>query len=90
MNKFKFKLFSTLLFVFAIFASDFCIAQLKPSNLTQYTEQDVNMYSPINKSFRPYNFADLIDRSSNIEVNIGNICQDDKGRICFGIATYYG
>ncbi len=161
MNKHNFKLFSTILFVFAIFTTDFCNAQLMPSNLTQYTEQDgvpgsrvgsvlvdkfgyiwlgtinglarydgyefkrfysnpndsssikglivwslfedrkgqiwsgcspgyLNLYSPISRAFRQYEFSSLIDRPSNIEVGVSSMCQDDKGRIYFGITTYYG
>ena len=49
----------------------------------------LNVYNPISRSFGQYDFSDLIDRPSSVEVNINTMCQDKKGRIYFGIGTYH-
>ena len=161
MGKPIYKSIIAVIIVFTVFGTHPSIAQLKPGNLTRFTEQDgvpgsrvgsvlvdkfgyiwlgtinglarydgyefkrfysnpndtasikglivwslfqdrqgniwtscspgyLNMYSPISKSFRHYNFDGLISRPSNIEVDVTSMCQDDKGRMYFGITTYYG
>jgi len=50
----------------------------------------LDVYNPIDQKFRQYKFADLLPRSNTIEINVEAMCEDDNGRIYFGLDTYYG
>ncbi|HKB45348.1 MAG TPA: two-component regulator propeller domain-containing protein, partial [Chitinophagaceae bacterium] len=50
----------------------------------------LNVYNPIFKTFRQYDFTHLINHPANIELGIGVMCEDNNGRIYFGINTNYG
>ncbi|HEV8506016.1 MAG TPA: two-component regulator propeller domain-containing protein, partial [Chitinophagaceae bacterium] len=50
----------------------------------------LNVYDPVLKNFRQYEFAHLIKHTADLEVDIGAICEDNRGRIYFGATTYYG
>jgi signal transduction histidine kinase/ligand-binding sensor domain-containing protein len=50
----------------------------------------LNRYDPATRSFRQYPFMHLFPGKSGIEVNVRNIAQDARGRLYFGVDTYYG
>ena len=50
----------------------------------------LNMYDPVFKTFRQYDFAYLINRPANVEVDISSMCEDNNGRMYFGVTTFYG
>ncbi len=50
----------------------------------------LNAYDPVSKTFRQYAYAHLIDHPANVETDISAICEDNKGRIYFGVSTYRG
>jgi len=50
----------------------------------------LNLYDPVFKTFKQYGFKHLINCTSNIEPIISAICEDNNGRIYFGVTTYYG
>ncbi|MEO7801387.1 MAG: two-component regulator propeller domain-containing protein, partial [Ginsengibacter sp.] len=50
----------------------------------------LNVYNPATKAFRQYNFTHLIKHPANVELNIQVMCEDNKGRMYFGINTYFG
>jgi len=50
----------------------------------------LNVYDPVLKNFRQYEFAHLIKHTADLEVDIGAMCEDNNGRIYFGAITYYG
>ncbi len=160
MKKLTFKLCSSILLLISLLLAIPAIAQLRPANLSQFTEKDgvpgskvssvlvdkfgyiwvgtinglarydgyefkrfysnpndsssikglvvsslfedrkgqiwigtspgyLNVYNPVSRSFRQYDFDGLVSRPSSVEANINTMCQDDKGRIYFGIQTYY-
>ncbi len=51
---------------------------------------NLNVYDPVSRSFRQYYFDELINHPFDVEINVNTICQDNKGRIYFGIQTNYG
>ncbi len=50
---------------------------------------NLNVYDPVRRTFRQYDFDFLISHPSSVEVNVNTMCQDNKGRIYFGIGTYH-
>jgi signal transduction histidine kinase/ligand-binding sensor domain-containing protein len=50
----------------------------------------LNAYNPVSKTFRQFEFAHLIKHPADLELGVSAICQDDKGRIYFGVTTYRG
>jgi len=160
MDKLILKLFSAVIFIFTVFATHSSIAQLKPGNLTQYTEQDglpglqlscveqdkigfswvgtlnclarydgyefqrfytdpndtasikglvvwsmfedkkgrmwsgcspenLNVYNPVTKSFRHYEFKHLVNHAENFEIGILAMCEDNNERIYLGVTSQY-
>jgi serine phosphatase RsbU (regulator of sigma subunit)/ligand-binding sensor domain-containing protein len=49
----------------------------------------LNVYDQVTKSFKQYEFKHLIERQTNVEIGIAKICEDDKGRLYFGIRALY-
>ncbi|MGC4037005.1 MAG: two-component regulator propeller domain-containing protein [Chitinophagaceae bacterium] len=49
----------------------------------------LNAYNPVTKTFRQYNFSQLIPHAANIEMNVSDMCEDNNGRMYFGISTFY-
>lgn len=52
--------------------------------------ENLNVYNPGTKSFRQYEYKHLIERPANVEIGITSICENDNGRIYFGISSYQG
>ena len=50
----------------------------------------LNVYDPVLKNFRQYEFAHLIKHTADVEVDVFAMCEDNNGRIYFGVSTYYG
>src|SRR5271170_5396204 len=50
----------------------------------------LNVYNPATRSFRHYDFTNLIEHPANVELGIASMAEDDKGRIYFGVFTNYG
>lgn len=50
----------------------------------------LNSYNPATKTFRQYGFAHLVPHAANIEPGITAECEDNNGRIYFGVGTNYG
>ncbi|HSF46354.1 MAG TPA: two-component regulator propeller domain-containing protein [Chitinophagaceae bacterium] len=50
----------------------------------------LNSYNPVTKKFREHPFAHLLKRESNTEIDVRDVVQDKRGRVYFGIDTYYG
>ncbi|MEO6355429.1 MAG: ATP-binding protein [Ferruginibacter sp.] len=50
----------------------------------------LNAYDPVTQKFRQYNFTGLIDHAVNVEMDIQAMCEDNNGRIYFGVNTFYG
>ena len=48
----------------------------------------LNVYDPVLKNFRQYDFEHLVPHAANIELLIGAMCEDNNGRIYFGVNTY--
>jgi signal transduction histidine kinase/ligand-binding sensor domain-containing protein len=48
----------------------------------------LNVYNPVLKKFRPYEFANLVDHAANVELLVAAMCEDNNGRMYFGINTY--
>lgn len=49
----------------------------------------LNSYDPVTKKFRQHPFDHLLKRVSNTEIDVRDIAQDSRGRLYFGIDTYY-
>jgi serine phosphatase RsbU (regulator of sigma subunit)/ligand-binding sensor domain-containing protein len=49
----------------------------------------LNLYDQVTKSFKQYEYKHLIERQANVEIGITNICEDDQGRIYFGVRALY-
>lgn len=47
----------------------------------------LNLYDPVTQTFKPYDFAGLIDHPANVELGISSINEDHSGRIWFGVTT---
>ena len=52
--------------------------------------ENLNIYNPITKSFRHYDYKHLIERPANVEIGIAGMCEDDKGRVYLGIRSIRG
>jgi signal transduction histidine kinase/ligand-binding sensor domain-containing protein len=50
----------------------------------------LNAFDPSTRQFRHYQFKHLINNPSKTEPNVRAICQDKKGRLYFGVQTYFG
>ena len=50
----------------------------------------LNAYNPVFKTFTQYDFAHLISHPANVELGVVAMCEDNNGRIYFGIGTYNG
>ena len=50
----------------------------------------LNAYDPVTQKFRQYNFTGLINHAANVEMDVKAICEDNNGRIYFGVNTFYG
>ncbi|MGN6616223.1 MAG: ATP-binding protein [Ilyomonas sp.] len=48
----------------------------------------LNVYNPVLKKFRQYEFASLVNHAPNEELLVAAICEDNNGRIYFGVTTY--
>lgn len=48
----------------------------------------LNVYNPVLKNFRQYDFAHLVSHAANVELVLATMCEDNKGRIYFGVDTY--
>lgn len=47
----------------------------------------LNLYDRVKGTFRQFDFKGLIDHQENIELGISSICEDNNGRIWFGVTT---
>src|ERR1035437_9452019 len=54
------------------------------------TPSFLDVYNPIDQKFRQYKFTDLLPRSGATGINVRDICEDDNGRMYFGLDTYEG
>ena len=45
----------------------------------------LNVYNPVLKNFRQYEFAHLINHAANVELIVAAMCEDNNGRIYFGV-----
>src|SRR4029078_3498132 len=50
----------------------------------------LDAYNPGDQKFRQYEFTDLLPRSGTSGINVRAMCQDDNGRIYFGLDSYDG
>src|SRR5664279_123640 len=50
----------------------------------------LNVYNPATSAFSQYDFAHLISHPANVELHIQSMCEDNNGRMYFGVDTYYG
>ncbi len=48
----------------------------------------LNVYNPVLKKFRQYEFASLVNHAANVELLVAAMCEDNNGRIYFGVNTY--
>ena len=53
-------------------------------------QENLNVYNPVTRSFRHYDYKHLIDHPSNIEIGIYCITQDQNGKIFLGVSTNFG
>jgi signal transduction histidine kinase/ligand-binding sensor domain-containing protein len=53
-------------------------------------QENLNVYNPVTRSFRHYDYKHLIDHPSNIEIGIYCINQDQNGKIFLGVSTNFG
>jgi len=49
----------------------------------------LNRFDPATRAFRQFEFSHLIDHASNVELGITSICEDDSGRLYFGVTTNF-
>ena len=52
--------------------------------------ENLNLYNPITKSFRQFEYKHLIERAANVEIGITQMCKDDEGRVYLGVNSYHG
>ena len=52
--------------------------------------ENLNIYDPVTKSFRHYDYKHLIERPANVEIGIAGMCEDDKGRVYLCIRSIRG
>src|SRR5664279_2151787 len=50
----------------------------------------INSYNPATKTFRQYSFTNLINHPANVEPGVTAFCEDNNGRVYFGISTNHG
>jgi signal transduction histidine kinase/ligand-binding sensor domain-containing protein len=50
----------------------------------------LNAYNPIFKTFTQYDFSHFISHPANVELGVAAMCEDNNGRIYFGISAYNG
>ena len=50
----------------------------------------LNEFDPVSRTFKQYDFAHLIRHPANVELGIIAMCQDNNGRIYFGVGTNFG
>jgi serine phosphatase RsbU (regulator of sigma subunit)/ligand-binding sensor domain-containing protein len=50
----------------------------------------LNLYDQVTKSFKQYEFKHLIERQTNVEIGIREMCEDEKGRVYFGVNASFG
>ncbi len=50
----------------------------------------LNKYDPVSNKFKQFDFTHLVKHAANIEVGISAICEDNHGRMYFGVDTYLG
>src|SRR5438046_1015286 len=50
----------------------------------------LNEYDPVSKTFKQYDFAHLIKHPANVELGVIAMCEDNNGRMYFGIGTNFG
>ena len=48
----------------------------------------LNVFDPVLRKFKHYEFAHLVDHAANTELIPTAMCEDNNGRIYFGITTY--
>jgi signal transduction histidine kinase/ligand-binding sensor domain-containing protein len=56
---------------------------------TGTSPENLNVYSPVTRSFRNYPFKHLVDHLSNFEIGIVTMCEDLQDRIYFGVGSQY-
>ena len=49
----------------------------------------LDMYNPVTKSFSHYDFYHFIKVPANVNVGVRTMCEDDKGRIYFGVLAEF-
>jgi signal transduction histidine kinase/ligand-binding sensor domain-containing protein len=49
----------------------------------------LNTYNPETRAFRQYAFKHLISHPANVELGVTSMCEDNNGRIYYGISTNY-
>ncbi len=54
------------------------------------TPSFLNLYNPADQTFRQYQFTNLLSHSKATGLNIHDMCEDDNGRMYFGITSYDG
>jgi len=52
--------------------------------------ENLNVYNPITRAFKKYEYKHLIAHPANVELGITAICEDPKGIIYFGVTTNLG
>ena len=50
----------------------------------------LNLYDQVTKSFKQYEFKNLIERPANVEIGIIKICEDGNGRVYLGVSSTFG
>ena len=53
------------------------------------SQENLNLYDPVTKSFKQYDFKHLIEGAANVEIGIITICEDGKGRVYFGVNSTF-
>jgi signal transduction histidine kinase/ligand-binding sensor domain-containing protein len=48
----------------------------------------LNVYNPVLKKFKQYEFANLVDHPANVELLVAAMCEDNNKRMYFGVNTY--
>lgn len=49
----------------------------------------LNLYDRVKGTFTQFDYKGLIDHQDNVELGISSICEDNNGRIWFGVTTNY-
>ena len=53
-------------------------------------QENLNVYNPVTRKFRHYDFKHLIDHPSNVEIGIWCITEDQSGKIFLGVHSNFG